>query len=485
MSEAPRSEYSRELTWPVRFPEEQLRSLRPAGVRSDAEKHRVRGRHRTPPPARPYIGLLQEPLMQHTSQHSEGAGPENSASSTAAEELGAQWETWAQMTMQALDQGEPPPSPPRCALGPQDAPPEVLRVVEAAATAAAALTRSLGGSRLWPCETQAACEYLDAGSDWSSEASSRRTAIMDRSASRRPRGTNPGYSPGAGRGRWRRVESAGAPKVPQRWHSAPRVLRSAGGDFHDPADLHGEIDTDACHNQDCWATAVSSNGWHVPLFQISRPHQQQYQQLPQQQQQQWMWQHGQTWSGADTPKRWAKQAWQNRPQPHRDDGSSRPQDTHPSWGALSQQEQQLRQQQQQQQQHIDPPPRPEFGEDPLLLTGRLEKEVQSLRQALTGNGVVAGGTRREPGLLDFSNQPCVLAGGHGKGLPGHGQGVRTDDGAPCGKENLSVSRISSPPGIGTAGAVGSDLHAVLDRLDVECAKLADVLGVDTHQAYVF
>lgn len=416
MSEAPRSEYSRELTWPARFPEEQLRHLRPAGIRSDAEKNRIRGRHRTPPPARPYVGLLQENLMQHTS---EWAWPESSVSGISSEELGAQWESWAQMTMQALDKGEPPPSPPRCALGPQDAPPEVLRVVEAATTAAAALTHRLGGSQPWPYEPQASCECLDAGSDWSSEANSRRTAVMARSASRGPRGTTSGYSHGAGmmrlegRGRWRKGESTVAPKVLQRWRSAPRIVRMAGGDFHDLANPHDETDAEAFYNQDGWATAVSSNGWHVPCFQINHPRQQQYQQPPQQH-------------------------------------------------------------------HIDPPPRHELEEDPLLhVTNRLENEVRSLRQALIGNGADAGRTHREPGLLDFSNQSYLFADGYSKGLPGHGQGLRTEDGASGGKENLNISRMPRSPGVGSASIVGSDLHAVLDRLDVECARLADVLGVDT------
>jgi len=480
MSEAPKSEYSRELTWPTRFPEEQLRSLRPAGMRSDAEKNRVRGRHRTPPPARPNVGLLQEPLMQHMPQHWEGAEPESSVNSASAEELGAQWESWAQTTMQALDNGDPPPSPPHCALGPHDAPPEVIRVVEAAATAAAALTRSLGAPQPRPYETQAAWECLDAGSDWSSEASSRRAAVMGRSASRGPHGAA-GYSRGAcmvrpdGRGRWRRGESAQPPKVPQRRHSAPRVLRTVSDDFHDTADLHGETDADAFYNQDGWATTVSSNGWHVPCFQISYPRQQQYQQPPQPQQQQQQQQQQQPWVQAERPERWTKQAWQSRPDLNRNDVSvsSRLTETHPHWDTRLWQ-------QQHQQQHIDPPPQPEFEEDPLLhVTDRLEKEVRSLRKVLSGNDIAPGGAWREPGLVDFSNHLYLHAGDRSKGRIGHGHGVRTDHCSLGGKENLSASRRSRSSRVGTAGSIGSDLHAVLNRLDVECAKLADVLGVDT------
>merc|ERR550539_1587996 len=55
------SEYMRELTWPARHPEDRLQCARPAGVRSDAEQDRIRGRHRTPPPV-PAMAAPAPPL---------------------------------------------------------------------------------------------------------------------------------------------------------------------------------------------------------------------------------------------------------------------------------------------------------------------------------------------------------------------------------------------------------------------------------------
>eukprot|EP00418_Pyrodinium_bahamense_P025136 CAMPEP_0179143158 /NCGR_PEP_ID=MMETSP0796-20121207/68840_1 /TAXON_ID=73915 /ORGANISM="Pyrodinium bahamense, Strain pbaha01" /LENGTH=141 /DNA_ID=CAMNT_0020843169 /DNA_START=69 /DNA_END=491 /DNA_ORIENTATION=+ len=124
-SETPMSEYMRELTWPTRYPEDQVRFARPAGVRSDAEQDRMRGRHRTPPPvpttlaarapsppSPPLLRAAADSGTQVLSETERNKLLHPTGGAATAEELGRQWETWAQLTAKALARGEAPPPPP-------------------------------------------------------------------------------------------------------------------------------------------------------------------------------------------------------------------------------------------------------------------------------------------------------------------------------------------------------------------------------------